>query len=607
MINSKRILDKNPDTKKKLVWQIFPLFLIVIVLSLSFVTYYSTNYFKNFFMETFEKELSIRTKLLQNSFNNLCTSGENGEQNQALYIDKYCKEIGQKTDTRVTVILPSGVVIGDSFANLETMENHLQRPEVRQALKRKKGVSIRYSSTLDKNMMYIALPVIKDNSVTAVVRTSVSVSVIDKKINLIRNNIFAALLLSIIAAGIAGLYVTKRITRPVEQMKEGAVQFAKGNLKARLAVPDTQELSQLAVTMNQMALNLDEKIEAFKNRSMELEAVHSSMQEGVIAIDQDEKIITINDAATKVFDLSAQQLKNRYILEVARNIEFQRFIEKALATHKPFDDNIVITRDKTLILNIHSTALYDSSKKRMGTLIIFHDITRMKKLETMHKDFASNVSHELKTPLTTIKGFVETLQELSSSNSIKDRENFLKIIEKNVNRMIDLINDLLSLSRLERRQGTDIQFENQDMEVLVKAAVKTCKTTIEEKNITINLVCPKNLAAMVDPILMEQAIVNLVDNAVKYSDPAGKVDITVSQKAQFVNIVVKDQGVGINKEYLSKIFNRFYRVDKSRSRKNGGTGLGLAIVKHIVQYHNGKIKVHSEKNQGSSFIITIPV
>jgi two-component system, OmpR family, phosphate regulon sensor histidine kinase PhoR len=599
MINSK----KNVDKKKKLVWQIFPLLLIVIIFALSFVAYYSTNYFKTFFMETFEKELTVRTKLLQHNFNNLCKSGE---QNQALYIDKYCKEIGQKTDTRVTIILPSGVVAGDSFANIKTMESHIQRPEVRQALKRKKGVSIRYSSTLDKNMMYIALPVIKDDDVTAVVRTAVSVSVIDKKIKLIRNNIFAALLLSIIAAGIAGLYVTKRITRPVEEMKEGAVQFAKGNLKARLAVPDTRELSQLAVTMNQMALNLDEKIEAFKNRSMELEAVHASMQEGVIAIDQDEKIITINDAAAKVFDLSAPQLKNRYILEVARNIEFQRFIEKALATHKPFDDNIVITRDKTLILNIHSTALYDSSKKRIGTLIIFHDITRMKKLETMHKDFASNVSHELKTPLTTIKGFIETLQGMSDSNSIKDRENFLKIIEKNVNRMIDLINDLLSLSRLERQQGTDIQFENQEMEVLVKAAVKTCQTTIDEKNIIINLVCPKDLAAMVDPILMEQAIANLVDNAVKYSDQAGKVDITVSQKAQFVNIVVKDQGVGINKEHLSKIFNRFYRVDKSRSRENGGTGLGLAIVKHIVQYHNGKIEVHSEKNRGSSFIITIP-
>ena len=599
MINFK----KNVDKKKKFIWQIFPLFLIIIILPLSFVAYYSTNCFKHFFMETFEKELTVRTKLLQNSFHNFCTSVQ---QPQTLYIDKYCKDIGQKTDTRVTVILPSGVVTGDSFVNIKTMENHMHRPEVKQAFKKKRGVSIRYSSTLDQNMMYIALPIIENDIVAAVVRTSVSVSVIDEKIKLIRNNILAAFLLSLIVAGIVGLYITKRITRPVEEMKEGAMLFAKGNLKTRLAIPDTQELSQLAVTMNQMAQTLDDKIAALKNRSMELEAIHSSMQEGIIAIDQDEKIITINDTASKIFNLSASQLKNRYILEVARNIEFQRFIAKALATHNPVEDNIVITRDNELIVNIHSTALYDSFKNRMGTLIIFHDITRIKKLETMHKDFASDVSHELKTPLTTIKGFIETLQGMSSSNSVKDREHFLQIIEKNVNRMIDLINDLLSLSRLERQQGTEIKFENQDMQVLVNAAVNTCQNAITEKNITINIGCPKDLTIMVDPILMEQAIANLVDNAVKYSYQAGTVDLTILKTPGFIDIVVKDQGTGINKEHLSKIFNRFYRVDKSRNRKNGGTGLGLAIVKHIVQYHNGNIKVESMKDKGSSFIISIP-
>lgn len=592
------------DKKKRLLWQIFPLFLIVITLSLAFVAYYSTTYFKSFFLTTFEKELSIRTKLLQSSFDDIFRSGQ---QNQFLYIDNYCKDIGKKTDTRVTVILPSGIVVGDSFANIDKMENHIQRPEIRQAFKREKGVSIRYSATLGKNMMYIAMPVIPKSVVAAVVRTSVSVSVIDEKIKSIRNNIFAALLLSIIAAAIAGLYVTKKITRPVEEMKEGALQFAKGNLNARLAVPGTEELSQLAVTMNQMAENLDEKIEAFKNRSMELEAVHASMQEGVIAIDENEQIITINDAAAKVFALSAKKLKGRYIFEVARNIEFQKFIEQALTTHKPFEDNIVIKQKSDLILNIHSTALYGTSTKRMGTLIIFHDITRMKKLETMHKDFASNVSHELKTPLTTIKGFVEILQGMSPSNSVKDRENFLKIIERNVNRMIDLINELLSLSRLERQQGTDIQFENQDMEVLVKAAVNTCQNTIDEKNITINLDCPKDLMVLLDPILMEQAIVNLLDNAVKYSDKAGQVYITVSKKDEAIEIVVKDQGRGINREHQSRIFNRFYRVDRARSRQQGGTGLGLAIVKHIIQYHNGKIEVKSQRYKGSSFIISIPV
>ncbi|WP_291460190.1 HAMP domain-containing sensor histidine kinase [Desulfobacula sp.] len=390
-------------------------------------------------------------------------------------------------------------------------------------------------------------------------------------------------------------------------MKKGAAKFAQGDLSDRLAIPASEELSELAVTMNRMAENLDEKIKDFKTRSMELEAVHASMQEGVIAIDKDERIITINAAAAKIFDFPLSKLKARYILEVVRNFEFQKFIQRALATPEPVEDDIVITRDEDLILNIHSTALYDTGERRMGTLIIFHNITRVRRLERMHKDFAANVSHELKTPLTSIKGFIETLQEMLNTNDTGKSESFLKIIEKNVNRMIDLINDLLALSRLERLQGTDIQLESQDMATLIHGAVNSCHAGIQAKNIAVSIDCPEDLTAMVDPILMEQAFINLVDNAVKYSREDKPVTITVTRQDDFIDIEIKDKGCGIAKEHLSNIFNRFYRVDKARSRHEGGTGLGLAIVKHIIQYHKGKIDVQSKKDKGSTFRISIPV
>jgi len=591
------------NKKKKLIWQIFPSFLIITVFSLSSVTSYSTSYFKKFFLKNSEKELSIRAKLLQKEFDHLLKN----HPDQTLYIDESCKDIGEKTGTRVTIILPSGVVVGDSFGDIKLMENHMKRPEIMEALKRKKGVSIRYSSTLDENMMYIALPVVVEGRVTAVVRTSVSVSDIDNKIKSVRNNILIALLLTIFAAAAASLYVSRRITYPVEQMKKGAARFAKGDLDARLAVPDSEELSELAVTMNRMAENLDEKIRDFKNRSTELEAIYASMQEGVIAIDKDERIITINTAAAKIFDFPASKLKARYVLEVARNIEFQKFIQQALKTHEPVEDDIVITRDEGLILNIHSTALYDTAESRIGTLIIFHDITRIRRLERMHKDFAANVSHELKTPLTAIKGFIETLQEMLVNNDTRKSERFLKIIDKNVNRMIELINDLLALSRLERLQGTSIQFEEQDVATLIRGAVNTCHAGIKKKNIIVSIDCSEELTAVVDPILMEQALMNLVDNAVKYSHENSPVAILVSSRDGFIDIVIEDNGCGIEKEHLSKIFNRFYRVDKARSRHEGGTGLGLAIVKHIVQYHQGKIDVQSRKDKGSAFKISIPV
>ena len=225
----------------------------------------------------------------------------------------------------------------------------------------------------------------------------------------------------------------------------------------------------------------------------------------------------------------------------------------------------------------------------------------------MHKEFAANVSHELKTPLTTIKGFVETLQQMMAANGIKESEAFLKIIEKNVNRMIDLINDLLALSKLERLQGGNIQLEEYSMNALIQTAVQNCSSNIKKKNMSVSIEYPEDITAMVDPSLMEQAIINLLDNAIKYSPEGKSITITVTKLGSYIEMRIQDNGNGIKKEHLTKIFNRFYRVDRGRSRNEGGTGLGLAIVKHIIQYHNGKIDVTSTKGSGSCFKISLPV
>lgn len=422
------------------------------------------------------------------------------------YLDFKCKVIGNKTGTRVTIILPSGQVIGDSFGETDHMENHIKRPEIMSALKGNQGISRRYSSTLDKNMMYVALPVIKDALIIAVLRTALSISIIDDKIRSVRNSIFLAILATILTAGAVSLLVSRHVARPIEEMKKEAAQFAQGNLKRRMAVPDSEELSELAVVMN-----------------------------------------------------------------------------------------------------IHSSALYDNHNQRMGTLIIFHDITRIKRLENMHKAFAANVSHELKTPLTSIMGFIETLQEMLKKKNIEQAGPFLNIIEKNVSRMVALINDLLSLSRLERLQGTHIRFEPHNLASLIRGAVKSCESAITAKNILLKVDCPGDMTPMADPILMEQALINLVDNAVKYSTENQVITIHAVKNEAFIDIIVQDKGCGIGIEHLPKIFNRLYRVDKSRSREEGGTGLGLAIVKHIVQYHHGKIDVQSTRDKGTAFKMSIPV
>ena len=587
--------------KRKLIWRIFPFFLLIIVVSLSLEAWYFINHSRQFFLENSEKELTIRARLIQLKLASAMDRGQDRD------LDDLCKQLGKSIQTRVTIILPSGEVVGDSFARIKPMENHKNRPEIQAALQGEKGVSVRHSSTLDDTMMYIALPVItpEKEGVRAVVRTAVSISAIDKNIGDMRNQIFLFLAFTVVAAAAASLYVSGRIIRPLEHLKQGAQAFARGNLSNRLALPDTEELSDLARAMNQMAQNLDDRIQDSLNRRKELEAVHCSMQEGVIAIGNDEQIITINNAAAKIFNFSPDQLKKRNILEVARNFDLQNFIQKALSTHEPVEDDIFIQQDGDHILNIHSSALWDAREQRMGTLIIFHDITRIRRLERMHKDFAANVSHELKTPLTTIKGFIETLQEMMADKS-QDAAGFLKIIEKNVNRMIELINDLLALSRLERLEGTGIAFAENHLSTLIADAVDSCRAMADKKQMQIHVACPEDLTAMVDPILMEQAIANLVENAVKYSPQKNRVDITARGTDQWVEIAVADYGNGISKEHLPKIFNRFYRVDKGRSRQEGGTGLGLAIVKHIVQYHNGRITVDAVKGKGSTFHICIP-
>jgi two-component system phosphate regulon sensor histidine kinase PhoR len=587
--------------KQKLIWQIFPFFLVIIIVSLSLEAWYFNRHSRRFFLENTEKELIVRARLIELKVAGMLSENPVQEEN----LNAICKLMGEAVQTRVTIVAPSGRVIADSSARVATMENHGNRPEIQTAFSGRQGMAIRFSRTLDQNMMYIALPVEGPEGILAVIRTAVPLTAIEKNIQSTRNKVLLFLVFTVIAAAGVCWYMTRKIIHPLEEIQKGAQAFARGDLSNRLPVPDTEELSKVARAMNQMAENLAHQIQEALDRQRELEAVHASMQEGVIAIDNQEKIITINEAAARIFNFPVSELKNKSVLEVARNYDLQTFIHTALSTHEPVEDDIRIHQDKEHILNVHSSALWDSRDRRIGTLIILHDITRIRRLEKMHKDFAANVSHELKTPLTTLKGFIETLQAMPDSTP-EDRSGFLKILEKNVNRMIELVNDLLALSHLERLEGTGIRFAENRLSDLIQSAVTTCGPLAEAKQIQIRMACPEDMTVRVDPVLMEQAIANLVENAVKYSPENARVDIVARNPGTDVEIDVIDSGAGIAAEHLPKIFNRFYRVDKGRSRQEGGTGLGLAIVKHIVQYHNGQITVSSVKGKGTTFHIRLP-
>jgi len=586
--------------KKRLLWQLYPSYLLITLISLLAVSLFASSAFKQFFLERTAADLKSRAHLLEKQVGNYIAPLDE------MSVDSICKSAGRQSSIRITVILPSGKVVGDSEEAPENMNNHANRFEVAEALLGNIGTSDRYSSTLRQDMMYVAIPLEKNNEVIAVLRTSIPITSIYDELKSIQIKIgFGYLLIALFAAGVS-LFISKRISRPIEEMKKGAEQFACGDLAYRMPAPDTQEMGGLAEAMNQMAAHLDDRIKTAIKQRNELEAVLSSMKEGVIAIDRDEKIISINQAAARMFKSNSSDLEQRSIQEVIRNHELQKIVKSVLGSGDHAEGDIVLYQDEESILNIQTTSFRDEGENFIGIIVVLNDVTRLRRLENMRKEFVSNVSHEIKTPLTAIKGFVETLSHGAMENP-GEAKRFLNIIEKHVNRLVAIIEDLMRLSVIEQKdKSKEIKLIKGNIRSVIKTAIQVCQAKAEAKSIKVDLICNEDISAGIDPPLLEQAAVNLLDNAVKYSDKDGLVQIEAIITDTEVCISFKDYGIGIPKEHLPRLFERFYRVDKARSRKLGGTGLGLANVKHIIQTHGGYVTVESKSGKGSNFVIHLP-
>jgi two-component system phosphate regulon sensor histidine kinase PhoR len=486
------------------------------------------------------------------------------------------------------------------------MDNHTDRPEIIQSIENGNGTSIRYSNTQKQEMMYFALPFYKDDKVVAVVRLSLPLSSIENTIWQMQERIIVGGIVIALLAVLVSFLVSKRISKPLEKIKEGAERFAGGEFDRKLYSRGTIEISSLAETLNMMAQQLDERIKTLSRQRGEQEAMLRSMVEGVLAVDVDERIILINKAAGNFFQINAKECPEKLIREVIRNTALQEFIQKALNSRKRIKTEISIFNEEELVLQIKGSALQGTEGKQIGTLIVMNDITQFRQLEKMRSEFVANVSHELKTPITSIKGFVETLREGAIQEPEKAIQ-FLDIIAKQSDRMNAIIDDLLNLSRIEQQEeSTGMQLSTGNVYQAVTGAVQDCLNQAAQKQISIQVDCGESLSAMINTPLLQQAITNLVDNAIKYSEAGSEIKISAREKKKKIILSVQDWGSGISKEHHSRLFERFYRVDKARSQKLGGTGLGLAIVKHIAAIHNGKVTVESEPGKGSTFSIHIP-
>lgn len=517
------------------------------------------------------------------------------------------KEAGSANGTWVTLIDRSGAVLADSGFDATEKLNLARRPEVGEALMGNIGVAERLSFVTPEKMLYVAVPVRRGGEVIGVVRASVCVSALRRALQPVNTRLAFAALLTVLVGGFIGYVCALGMRRSLGALKTGADRFAGGDFLYRLEVPDSPEIARVSESLNALGDQLYLKFEAVVRQRNELEAVLFGMLEAVLAVDPEERVLRLNPAAERLFGTEETAALGRGVREIIRNTELHKFVRDTLLSGGPIERDMVFRRDAPRYVQAHGVTLKDASGSDIGVLIVLNDITRLKTLENIRRDFVANVSHELRTPVTSIKGFLETLRD-GAAEDPDHRERFLDIIMKHTDRLITILDDLLALARVEEdgERGA-ISREECSVEDLFDALKRLCAAKAEERGIRLEFRVQPGLRFSMNRTLMEQALLNLLDNALKYSKSGGVVEVTAEGQNGEAVMRVKDYGCGIEKDHLPRLFERFYRVDKARSRKEGGTGLGLAIAKHVVSAHNGKITVESSPGEGSVFSVSVPM
>ncbi len=533
-------------------------------------------------------------------------------------LDDFCKRYKEKTGARVTIIDSSGRVLGDSDELSEKMENHSNRPEIKDTEISDIGSSLRYSSTLKKDLFYLAIAIHNDSD-KKFLRLSMPLHDVEKAMNTIRIRIIIASLAVSFVVILFGLIQTRRITKPVEEITDFSKEVAEGNFRKRLFLKEKGELGELGKNISNMAQELQIRLKQSEEEKQRIEAILRNMSDGLILTDTKGTILLSNTSVKPLFGVQSD-IEGKTLTESLRSAELMEIIDNVVKSKERISREITISRPKELYLMATATPFYSSNtgEELSGVVLTFHDITRLRKLEEIRKDFVANVSHEIKTPITAIKGFAETLLE----GALDDKENarkFLETIKNNSERLNSLVNDLLTLSRIELGDITITKtFINLD------EVIDTVFETLKEKTQSKDLYLKKQITPEIKEIHADrdrliQILLNLVDNGIKFTEKGG-VTVKVkseekdpelltlnSQLRDFVEISVEDTGIGIPKKYLARLGERFYRVDRARSRELGGTGLGLAIVKHLVKAHGWKMEFESTEGKGTTVHLICPI
>ena len=581
--------------------KLFFSYIFVILLSFGFIAFFLDKNLEKNSLRNIETSLINQAYLVENQI----TSGDLKKEDIA-HLEPLIADLSGKIKCRITVIDYTGKVLADSEKSqkeIPQMENHLYRPEVKAALSEGIGIDTRYSATLKIDMLYVALPIKENKEIAGIVRLALPLESVEKTLSDIRKTVLFGLIFALVLAFVLGSLVASRTINSINRMIQVSRKFSEGDFSRRIIHRSKDEIGELAETLNKMAQDIEDKIREIETQNQKLATTFNSMIEGVIVVDKAGRVVSVNPTVEKIFGISRKDVEGKIFLEAVRNNDIAEIINALLKNGKPISAEIALVYPVHRIFEVNAAPIFDNDGIN-GCLLVIHDITEIRMLETVRRDFVANVSHELKTPLTSIKGFVETLLE----GALEDKENnrsFLKIIQDHAERLNKLIDDLLSLSHLESKEIT-LNKRTFNLRQQLEEVILGFKSQLKKKDIEVANDLPAGISANADKDRIEQVFTNLIDNAIKFNKEKGSIRIYTQEINGKVKVFVEDLGIGIPAKDIPRIFERFYRVDKARSRELGGTGLGLSIVKHIVELHGGSVGVESTEGLGSKFWFTIP-
>jgi two-component system phosphate regulon sensor histidine kinase PhoR len=571
--------------RMRLFYKLFGTYVIIAVLAVVIAGFVIERQIKTGLTRWIEDDLTAQAQIMA-----LMPEGEIVRQSPLL---------AERSRARLTLIDAAGRVIVDSDRSLITVDNHLNRSEIQEARVKGKGSATRYSQTLKTDTLNVALPLHDGTNLTGYIRLSRPTLEVAQSVDRIRYAVLKVLLLILLFSMILAFVFSTKMVSPIQEIEAFTARIRKGNVSGMVMIKSRDEIGQLARNINEMVAELQDKIRQANDEKWKLRAAFAGMAEGVMVLDAQNRIESLNKGMTAMIGREYADIVGKTPIEAFRNIDLQNALSRFRLAGEPVLQEIALGDDKPLILDVSISAVKNLPGQAPKIMMVFHDVTRLKKLERMRVDFVANATHEIKTPLTAIIGFVETLEQGAIEDAATARR-FLHTIRENALRLNRLVDDLLILSNVELGE-TKLNLEGLAVADVLEKALMLIQANAALKNVSLRTDLPAQLPLIrADRDKAVQVLLNILDNAVKFTPVGGQISITASEdQKDFIMVRITDTGPGIPKSELPRLGERFYRVDKMRSRDLGGTGLGLSIVKHLMKAHQGSMEIDSTPGKGA--------